>query len=112
MGAQMVLEVAVVVLMVVSACTVSHGFAVLCDDVTDTGIAIFQVDRCYQAQRHNWRGFDASNFFICLAVATAGCWAQTVLWAFQALLVLKKLWRLHILPSLTDWMKESDSESA
>ncbi|XP_076442539.1 uncharacterized protein LOC143281288 [Babylonia areolata] len=110
MVAQGVVEVVVAVLMLVSACTVSHGFASLCGGVTDTGIAIFQVPRCSEAQRYNWRGFDASNFVVCLAVATAGCWLQFTLWSLQAALELREIWRLHILPSLPDWVKDPDSE--
>ena len=38
-------EVVVTVLMLVSACTISHGFTSLCSDITDTKLSAFQVER-------------------------------------------------------------------
>ena len=38
-------EVVVMVLMLVSACTISHGFTSLCSDITDTKLSAYQVER-------------------------------------------------------------------
>ena len=38
-------EVVVMVLMLVSACTISHGFSSLCSDITDTKLSAYQVER-------------------------------------------------------------------
>ncbi|KAK7104948.1 transmembrane protein 179-like [Littorina saxatilis] len=104
-----VLEVVVVVLMLVSACTISHGFTTLCDQFTDTGLRGYTVDSCSHVQTHNWRGYDATNFFVCLAVATAGSWFQFIFWLLQTVFVLWKLWRLNMLPVLPEWMKRGSS---
>lgn len=105
-----IVEVVVAVMMLVSACTISHGFTMLCSDMTDTSaVPVFTIDRCSVAQNHDWRGYDGSNFYVCLAVATAGSWFQFVFWTLQSAFVVWKLWRLNMLPVLPDCMKPGSS---
>ncbi|XP_059158590.1 uncharacterized protein LOC131942699 [Physella acuta] len=88
-------EFAVVILMLVSASMISAGFMHFCQSVT------VGVGSCIDAQNFSdWRGYDGSNFYEALAVATAGGWLLFVSWMFQGLLGLWKLWRLNVLPVL------------
>ncbi|GFO25979.1 transmembrane protein 179 [Plakobranchus ocellatus] len=97
-----VVELAIVILVLVSSCMVSHGFKLLCDSLLkgrDTTPKI--LDSCSDAQDfEDWRGYDGSNFYTSLSVATAGSWFQFVAWLMQGLLGLWKLWRLNMLPVL------------
>ncbi|XP_076464061.1 transmembrane protein 179B-like [Babylonia areolata] len=104
-----VVEVVVVVLVLVSACTISHGFTSLCSDITDVQILSRQLDKCSDAQQYKWGDYDVSNFYVCLSVATAGSWFQFVFWLLQAAFVMWKLWRLNMLPVCPDWMKPGSS---
>lgn len=107
-----VLEVVVMVMMLVSACTISHGFRELCEDITNpnTNIPNHRVESCTDAQKfHDWRNFDGSNFHDCLACATAGSWFQFVCWLLQAAFGVWKLWRLNMLPVLPAWFKPGSS---
>lgn len=86
-------ELCVVILMLVSACMISAGFKHLCDSLL-TGLK-----SCIEAQEFSdWRGYDGSNFYVSLSVATAGSWLLFVSWLMQGLLGLWKLWRLNMLP--------------
>ncbi|KAL8614852.1 hypothetical protein ACOMHN_063202 [Nucella lapillus] len=104
-----VVEVGVVVLMLVSACTVSHGFTTLCTHIADAPLPGYQLDSCSDAQDFQWANYDISNFYVCLSVATAGSWFQCLFWLLQAVFGTWKLWRLNMLPVLPDWLKPGSS---
>ncbi|PVD26490.1 hypothetical protein C0Q70_14167 [Pomacea canaliculata] len=96
-------EMAVALLMLVLACMVSAGFTHLCKGITS---GPYSVPSCSHAEKFkDWRGHDATNFYTCLAVATAGAWFQFVFWLLQGLFGVWKLWRLNMLPVLPDWLK-------
>ncbi|XP_005107154.1 uncharacterized protein LOC101860766 [Aplysia californica] len=96
------LEVAFVLLILVSASMISRGFQHLCESLgAGRDLVPPLLDSCSDAQNfHSWRGYDGSNFYVTLSVATAGSWFLFLSWLLQALLGLWKLWRLNMLPVL------------
>ncbi|RUS84610.1 hypothetical protein EGW08_007637 [Elysia chlorotica] len=95
-------ELVIVLFVLVSSCMVSNGFRLLCDSILkgrDTTPKI--LDSCMDAENFaDWRGYDGSNFYTSLSVATAGSWFLFVSWLMQGILGMWKLWRLNMLPVL------------
>lgn len=99
-------EIGVVVLTLVSAAMISRGFMHICEGLVDGGI----IESCMDAEKlTDWKGYDGSNFFISLSVATAGSWLVWTSWVLQGLLGVWKLWRLNMLPALGCCDRHGDS---
>ncbi|BFZ12300.1 hypothetical protein BsWGS_15339 [Bradybaena similaris] len=91
-------EMTVVIFMLVSACLITAGYRFICDSLSGDG---HQLSSCMDAENFaSWCGYDGSNFYVSLAVSTAGGWCLFVSWLMQGLLGMWKLWRLNMLPVL------------
>ncbi|XP_067680389.1 transmembrane protein 179-like [Haliotis asinina] len=91
-------EVAVLVLVLVSACTISAGFSHVCQQLMTANAHGINLASCSDAQSfQSWRGYDGSNFHVCLSIATVGSWFSFVFWLLQTLFGGWKLWRLNMI---------------
>ncbi|XP_041352963.1 uncharacterized protein LOC121371269 isoform X2 [Gigantopelta aegis] len=101
-----VLDVAVAVLVLVAACTISRGFSYVCDQFMNGVNHGINMHSCSDAQRfENWFNIDASNFHLCLSIAVVGSWLCFLFWLMQAVFGGWKLWRLNMLPTIPEKLK-------